>query len=148
MAALRASDNLPFVQQQAMREEAIVRMAAPDVLTHLEHSLQRFVHLLEPNPRSMKRLVNAYSVNRALSTLGHLDIDQGPLALWTILSMRWPVLAQYLATWPQAIEQETINNEIIEALLGSDDVKQVIHGTGTHASLDVTALEQCKLLRT
>jgi hypothetical protein len=33
-----------------------------------------FATLLEPNPRAMKRLVNAYSVNRALSTLGHLDI--------------------------------------------------------------------------
>jgi hypothetical protein len=60
------------------------------------HVLMPFAHLLEPNPRAMKRLVNACNVNRVLSTLAYVDIKTEPLILWTILSMRWPRLAEYL----------------------------------------------------
>ena len=45
----------------------------------------------------MKRILNAYAVHRDLAILGGLDVLgdpalRGQLALWTILSMRWPLL--------------------------------------------------------
>lgn len=53
----------------------------------------------------MKRLVDAYSVNRTLATLAHIDIERDQLALWTILSPRWPQLAEYLEERPEMVEK-------------------------------------------
>jgi L-lysine 2,3-aminomutase len=52
------------IYEQAFREEAVIRLATPEVEEHTEHTLKDFAPLLEPNPRAMKRLVNAYSVQR------------------------------------------------------------------------------------
>jgi hypothetical protein len=83
---------------------AVERLTTPEVATTTEHSLQKFGPLLTPNPRSMKRFVNAYSVLRAVRTLEGNPVPSEPLALWTIIETRWPRLADYLRTKPEAIE--------------------------------------------
>jgi hypothetical protein len=69
------SRQRPFLEQRALREEAAIRLAAPEILRRLEHTLKSYGQLLEPNPRAMKLLVNSYSANRALAILSELDID-------------------------------------------------------------------------
>ncbi|MFC5365783.1 KAP family P-loop NTPase fold protein [Salinirubrum litoreum] len=59
--------------------------------------------LLAPNPRGMKRLVNTYSANRALALIAGADLSEAVLARWTILSLRWPALADYLARHPEQV---------------------------------------------
>jgi hypothetical protein len=83
---------------------AVARLTAPEVAAATEHSLQRFGPLLQPNPRSMKRFVNAYSVLRAVRTLEANAVASAPLALWTILETRWPSLADHLRANPESIE--------------------------------------------
>jgi hypothetical protein len=85
-------------------ETAVERLTAPDVAAATEHSLQTFGQLLQPNPRSMKRFINAYSVLRAVRTLEGNTVHSEPLALWTILETRWPSLADHLRTQPETIE--------------------------------------------
>ena len=68
------------------------------------HELSRFVGLLDPNPRSMKLFVNTYGVLRSLRTLEEVFIATEPLALWTIIEIRWPVLADHLRSNPSTIE--------------------------------------------
>jgi hypothetical protein len=51
---------------RATREAALDRLSDPDLRQATEHFLTQFGHLTDPNPRSMKRLLNAYRYQRDL----------------------------------------------------------------------------------
>ncbi|MET7808559.1 P-loop NTPase fold protein [Micromonospora chersina] len=82
--------------RQSVIADAITKMSGPEVTAATEHSLQKFAPLLLANPRSMKRFVNTYSVLRILRTLEGNTIAPDALALWTIVCIRWPLLANHL----------------------------------------------------
>ena len=145
-----------FAIEQAVREEGIVQLADPKLIENIEkHTLSAFAPLLEPNPRAMKRLVNAYSINSALSILGRLDISPNDLALWTILSMRWPELAELLEGNPHDIEKINPDAEYdkenpISKLFSDTEVINVINAKGVHAEcskLDIESISKFRLLR-
>jgi hypothetical protein len=141
-----------FMEQRAIREEAVVRLAAPDIVERTEHALRPFVMFLEPNPRSMKRLVNAYSVNRALATLSHISIERDQLVLWTILSLRWPRLADLVEEHPETIEKIVQGNfngfsKDLDNLCETDDVVKVIRGGSKEYPLTVDSVQKCSRLR-
>jgi hypothetical protein len=107
---------------------------------------------LEPNPRAMKRLVNTYSVNRALAILSEVDIERDLLALWTILSMRWPQLGEYLEEHPEKVNMIGTQNisgipEELQALFNDNSVAKVIQDGPTGVSLDADVIRLCALLR-
>lgn len=92
------------VRQRAMRVAAAKRMLTPEVQRHTEHALQPYANLLEPNPRAMKRLVNAFGFQQAVNWLSERDVPQHPLVLWTLIQMRWPLLADTLARFPDTLD--------------------------------------------
>jgi hypothetical protein len=150
-AVLNLVDNSrqrPFLEQRALREEAAIRLAAPEILRRLEHTLKPYGQLLEPNPRAMKLLVNSYSANRALAILSELDIETHQLALWTVLSTRWPQLADYLVGHPEMVD--TISQpeiaglpDWLNALRAETSVRQVIKGDANRPPLSMKTLRQC-----
>jgi hypothetical protein len=73
------------IEEQAFREEAVKRLAAPDIQARTEHGLKAFAHLMEPNPRAMKRLINSYGLQRAIATLVQVDIGMKQLGLCSTL---------------------------------------------------------------
>jgi hypothetical protein len=148
----RLSANSPdrsFALQRALREEAAIKLATPEILERLEHTLMPYSELLEPNPRSMKLLVNAYSANRVLAFLSGVDIELHQLVLWTILSSRWPNLANYLEKNPDYLAEigpEKDASEITEELrpLFSDkEVAKVIEGGSMTSPLIRDTVEKC-----
>lgn len=116
-----------------------------------EHTLRPFYEFLEPNPRAMKKLVNAYSVNRSLSVLLHLETDRERLAQWTILSMRWPIVSEYLEVYPEKADKiiksdrSDIRNDLKE-LVGNDEITKILNGAPTRSKLDSAQVRQCSLL--
>jgi Cdc6-like AAA superfamily ATPase len=150
-ALVDASSHRPFFEQRAIREEAVVRLAAPDVLARLEHTLKPYSALLEPNPRGMKLLVNAYSANRALAILSEVNVELHQLALWTILSSRWPELADHLAEHPEMLETNadasTDLPENLKPLWKDRSVAQVVKGDSMRAPLSAETLKQCAQMR-
>jgi hypothetical protein len=91
----------------------------------------------------MKRLVNAYGVERDIRLLE--DRAEAPgalaperLALWTILRLRWPLLADYLAEHPEVVDDAntaaTADQGLAE-LLDSAEVRDVIEGRGVGVAL-------------
>ncbi len=100
-----ASRERPFAEQRAIREAAVERLATPEIAERLEHTLTPYASLLEQNPREMKRLVNTYSANRALAILAEVNIERHQLVLWTILSLRWPQLADFLEEQPEMVDK-------------------------------------------
>ena len=89
---------------QAVRAASAKRITSREAALHTEHKLQAFSALLEPNPRSMKRLVNAYAMHQATLLLAGRAVAAAALARWTILEMRWPLLADFLALRPECLD--------------------------------------------
>jgi WD40 repeat protein len=82
----------------------VAQLAQPRQQCETEHALRKFAPLLDPNPRAMKRFVNAYGIARALQVVQDSVVARDDLALWTILRVRWPALAEYVRTCPAAID--------------------------------------------
>ena len=61
--------------------------------------------MIEPNPRSIKRLLNAYGFKVSYELLSGQTTDPDAMIRWTIIEMRWPRLADCLAKNPDWIEQ-------------------------------------------
>ena len=90
---------------QATRAEAAIRITSAEAAARNKHRLERYSRLLEPNPRSMKRLVNAYGMHQATLYLTGRPISPHALARWTILELRWPLLADFLAVRPGYVDR-------------------------------------------
>lgn len=139
----------------ALRSAAIERLAAPDIMEHTErHTLRGFHTLMDPNPRAMKRLVNAYGVQRLLDILRGGRTAPKVLALWTIVNLRWPLLAEFLEKQPEKVSEignqnpVGIDDEGIKDLLSDDSVMSVIEGTDIDAAIDEAAIRSLANLRT
>jgi hypothetical protein len=153
---IREQDDNP-IRAQAYREEAIIRYNTHDMEMHTEHALLPFAPLLEPNPRAMIRLVNAYGIERDIALLAGNDIPIAPLALWTIITLRWPRLAAYLEDQPDMVrfigqKQVALPEEVptdLRALFRDPDVRDVVDGNAEHvdARLDEQTIGLCAGLR-
>jgi hypothetical protein len=150
--AVAESETLAAPERAAVREAAALRLAGADIVLETEYVLADFATLLEPNPRAMKRLVNAYSFESRLQLLESDWVESGEdatqqLALWTILKLRWPSLADYLAEHPEAValigpKKPAGVPDALAPLFQSEEVRRVVTGSadGVSASLDEAAL--------
>lgn len=87
-------------EKPALRAAAAVQITRKSATEQTEPRLRRFARYLEPNPRAMKRLVNAVSMAQARQFLEGREKERvrlETLARWTLLELRWPLLADYLA---------------------------------------------------
>lgn len=89
------------LRDELRRGAALRQLATQEVETSTEYFLRPFGPLTEPNPRAMKRLVNAYTFLRDSAVMGGSRVlfDVGTreqLALWAIVSLRWPLLKDYV----------------------------------------------------
>lgn len=131
--------------QLALREEAVMHLVQPQSVERLEHGLKEYAPLINNNPRSMKRLVNMYSVNLTLSMLSFADIDRDTLVRWTILTMRWPILAEFLTKFSEMKNTAAPDiNEEIRKLLDDTEVKNVLSSDNDNLTLD--EIKTCALL--
>ncbi|MFF2130729.1 DUF2278 family protein [Streptomyces olivochromogenes] len=129
---LRIMDSADPAVYDQVADLAVIRLTDALVERATEHRLQRFESLLAPNPRSMKRFVNAYSMLRAVRILEGSTVPFDPLALWTIIETRWPGLADHLRAHPEAIlslngmsSDRDIVPVTLRALLEDPDVRRV-----------------------
>jgi hypothetical protein len=153
MRVIAANPGSDAADQLARAETVALKQASPEQQKELEHALKPFDTLLEENPRALKRLVNAFGVARDLEILDLRNLtrdqrEQQQTALWVILGLRWPQLADYLAEHPGAVE--SIRSRPVSVSMPSklrplfDDprVRKVIDGDArdVHARLDSEAI--------
>jgi hypothetical protein len=141
----RVIDNAPDpIQQEALRAAVAKQITSPEAIRAAEHRLQQFAPLLEANPRSMKRLVNAYGLNHARAILESRKVSVEALARWTIVELRWPVLANYLAeNWTDIADGSLAPPQFpepIRLLLADSDVREVFGKAGDKGQLTKAAL--------
>lgn len=101
--------------------KAFRQMQAAPIEKERRHFLNGYASLIEPNPRAMKRLLNAYGFRRGFDIQSRHRSDPDALVRWTILENRWPILADYL-------EGRAAGNDIIEALMKDKAVLEVANG--------------------
>ena len=145
-AAAKAESN-PIVQQ-AIRAEGARKLAGEEVRSETEHRLQRFGALIEANPRAMKRLANAVGMNLARAQIeGRDEVSFEGVARWTIIELRWPLLADWLAENPNRISGLTDDidpfgtSEELRKLLEHHKVKAVIGSARDKGRLTAKSLE-------
>lgn len=133
------------LKQEALRAAAAKQITSPEAIAAAEHRLQPFAHLLEANPRSMKRLVNAYGLNHARAFLEGRDVSVEALARWTIIELRWPLLADYVGRNWREIANGTLRVDAFPApirdLLVDLEVRDVIGREGESGRLTLEALK-------
>jgi hypothetical protein len=98
--------NAEEAARPALRAQAVARTATPQADKVIEHRLVRWIDHIEPNPRGMKRLVNAIGMVQAKSILEGREADFDTIVLWTILELRWPRAADALIGDPTLIDDE------------------------------------------
>ena len=131
------------LQHQARIQAAVIRLGDEKIVSHYEkHTLADLALLLRPNPRAMKRLVNAYGINRALTVLSDLQIDSKQLGLWTIFELQWPLLTEHLRKHPEDINY-LLEGSDLEELLTMTDPK--LQGLFTDAAVKRVANSEPKL---
>ena len=129
---------------EVIRAAAVRSLLKPDALHVARHRLLSLTHLLEPRPGSVARFVNAYRMNQALALIEGRNVSAEALARWTIMKLRWPLLAEYIADlWP-AIASGRLSDEnfpaSIRELLLDSEVRAVIGADGDAGRLTVEAL--------
>ncbi len=140
------------VLEQGLRAAAAKRVTSSAAQSETEHMLKPFAHLLEPNPRAMKRLVNAFGLHQAVNFLEGRKTAVEPLALWSIIELRWPILADYLAADPARIRvaidgaasADGEATEEVRRLLADPNVRSVVRGIRPDGefTLDESALRR------
>jgi hypothetical protein len=129
---------------------AVRRLNAPELQAHLEDLLGPFAPLLENNPRSMKRLVNAYGIERdRLLREGRLpsEEERKQLVLFTILRLRWPRFAEHVLRCPEEVaicagRGDVPDDHPYESLLRDPDVCALFDGSLVNATLDADTLRR------
>jgi Cdc6-like AAA superfamily ATPase len=97
-------DEKDVLKKQALKEAAIDKLTSRGMEKQNEHYLSRFIGFMESNPRSMKRLVNAYSIWMIKTVISEKEVSSSDkLARWVIITLRWPYLADYLERRPDLI---------------------------------------------
>jgi hypothetical protein len=129
-AAKEASGVQDPIERLNLLGEATVRLSDAQLQARTEHVLQPFSKFLDGNPRTIRRFVNAYGILRAQRTLEEEFVDTDSLALWTVLQLQWPVLADHLREHPEHVaefgkERPEVPERLVE-VFEDDEVKAVI----------------------
>jgi hypothetical protein len=147
------------IQAHVRREEAVLRLATERIEESTAYFLKEFAPLLEPNPRAMKRLLNAYALHRDMAILGGIDVlddlqKRKRLVLWTIVCLRWPLLEEILsenvdyADVIHGLQPPETLPKTMRRLLTRESVKEVFGGGNLGVQLDKTAIIEFAGLRT
>ncbi|WP_433265020.1 BTAD domain-containing putative transcriptional regulator [Actinosynnema sp. CS-041913] len=100
---LRVLDEASEAAREDLVGDAAVALASTRTRVRTEHALRRFVPLLDANPRNVKKFLNTYSVLRSVRVLENNTVPSEALALWSILRVRWPAMADHLEAHPEAL---------------------------------------------
>lgn len=120
--------------REIVAAQAVERILDAGVQDVSRHALAKFSRLLHSNPRAMKRFVNTYTVLRAVRVLEGSLVPTDTLALWTLLRIRWPELADHLEAHPEAVDQIMEGSdaqdlpESLRELAASEDLHDVLCG--------------------
>ncbi|MEM9585377.1 MAG: P-loop NTPase fold protein [Pseudomonadota bacterium] len=142
-AARGDTSTIAQIQKDALAEgqdittELVQAVVNPQAQAAAAHQLLRYTKLFESTPRGVKRLINALTFRQGYILTAAQDIPFDTVTRWTILSLRFPYTADYLARHPEKSDkanrikddapyfpQEPQIDEILKGL-STDDIAEV-----------------------
>lgn len=126
---LRVVDEASPAAKEGIAAHAALALASPQARSRTEHGLQKFLPLMDSNPRNMKKVLNTYSVLRSMRLLETNTVARDILALWAIVQVRWPAMADHLRANPEAVRG------IIEPLWASECFPAALRDLAADAKL-------------
>ncbi|HEX8513818.1 MAG TPA: P-loop NTPase fold protein [Allosphingosinicella sp.] len=101
------ADRTEQIRQEVNDTMAINAAASPEVEQGVVHQLEPLAEHFPPNPRQIKRIVNAVTIYYA-AALQRRDIEPDAefriqLALWVIIMTEWPQTWRLLAAFPSLV---------------------------------------------
>lgn len=100
---LQVLDNASDAAREDLVATAAVALTSARTRARTEHALRKFLPLLDANPRNVKKFLNTYSVLRSVRVLENNTLPSDALAVWSIVCVRWPAMADYLEIKPEAV---------------------------------------------
>jgi hypothetical protein len=100
---LRVVNEASVAAREDLVGDAARALASPLTRARTEHALRKFLPLIHSNPRNVKKFLNTYSILRAVRVLENNTVASDILALWTIIRVRWPAMADHLEADPEAV---------------------------------------------
>ena len=100
----RTGGRAPIERVKAASEAVRLLVVEDHARAVTRHALEQYAELLDPTQRAMKRFVMEYFMLRAVRTAEGSVAERGPLALWTIVLTRWPLLAEFLRNSPPSVQ--------------------------------------------
>lgn len=82
--------------------KAAAEFTSPEEQARTAHPLERFIPLLPPSPREMKRFVNQVGMLPAVQFMEERVVSLEVSARWVILGLRWPGMRDFLSSAPRA----------------------------------------------
>ncbi|MGY4644856.1 P-loop NTPase fold protein [Cellulomonas sp. URHB0016] len=122
-------DRLPSADARLVEEQVRSTFNDPEFQQRVAHALEPFAELLDSNPRSIKLFVNHFGILHFLRLNDRVPIRLEPLALWTIVEVRWPLLAEHLRAHPEAVDDPQAAYQLpadVRRLLTRADVRAVV----------------------
>ena len=89
--------------EEGRAQSVVAALANKTERRRTEHTLRKFASVLGGNPRSVKKFLNTYSILRSIRFLEDIHVDPDALALWSLITVRWPNIAHHLAACPEAV---------------------------------------------
>jgi hypothetical protein len=85
---------------------------------------------------------------RALAFLSEVKIDRSQLVLWTVISLRWPMLADYLEGHPNKLDdfgKEDVSDipDALKSLFRDTEICSIIKGKNP---LEIETIKKCAQL--
>ncbi|MGV9360799.1 P-loop NTPase fold protein [Amycolatopsis sp. NPDC003731] len=133
----------------AVAVDAVRAVAAPETQANTEHMLRKFAPLIGSNPREIKLFLNTYSILRAVRTLEGHTPETGLLALWAVLRVRWPAVADHLQRRPASVLgirepqwcPELFPEHLLDVVRGKE--LRAVVGDPVHGPLTEDAIRRC-----
>lgn len=131
----------PEEQLQVLSRIA-VKYTQPEFARAAENMLTEFAGLIDQNPRNIKLFVNRYGMLQSIRAIdGGIPSDES-LALWTILEIRWPELADLLRERPTLVDEWRAAGREIPDLLEDKEVRAVL-ADERWGRLDAQRIRRC-----
>jgi len=103
-------EPIPILRVHAVKRMGSLETRECDHLcSDTSRCLADLVNIVQPGATTTRQLRTGYCVQRTIQFLGGHEIEKGhaaiyKLGLWTILSLRWPLLAEHLARHPEHLQ--------------------------------------------
>jgi len=134
--ALRRNLTRMDIAEELKRQGVEVSTKVEKELKELPHRLSIYTDIMEPNPRAVKRLINAYGFRYLYSLQGNLNIDPDDLVVWSILDQRFPFVAQKVLLDPDLLNQLGDNGKQDKAL-SDPEISKILSKLDKEAVLQI-----------